>query len=172
MKRLQAVKGIFDIIDIWELVLLQIPNAKLLIIGEGIDGEKAREIVKERRLGGSIEFAGVIYDPIEKFRKLASCKLFVLPTHEENWAIVIGEAMAAGVPVISYDLPELVDIWGDDMVSIPVHNKSAFAKMLIEMINDDAMRAIYSNKGLSAAKKYDWKEIGHAELATIMNKLK
>ena len=102
MKRIQAVKGIFDIIDIWKMVLKERPNAKLVVIGEGIDGEKARRIVKEENLSNNIIFSGMVLDTIEKFQLLASSKLFVLPTYEENWAIVIGEAMAAGIPVITY----------------------------------------------------------------------
>lgn len=168
MKRLQAVKGIFDIIDIWQEVMVVRKNATILIIGEGIDGARAKEIVKERGLGQNILFAGVIYDPVEKFTKLAESKLFVLPTHEENWAIVIGEAMAAGVPVITYALKELLDVWGDNLAAVPVGNKQAFAEKILHLLEDPVEWKALKEDGLAAASHYDWDAIGKRELEIVL----
>lgn len=168
MKRLQAVKGIFDIIDIWEIVIKHLPQAKLVIIGEGIDGEKARQRVTAKGLQKNIEFTGVIYNPVEKFSKMAESKLFVLPTYEENWAIVIGEALAAGTPVVTYALPELVEVWQDSIVSVPVGEKALFAKEIIQLLNSKEKMLRLSNRGIDFVKKFAWQSIATKELKYIL----
>ena len=168
MKRLQAVKGIFDLIDIWEVVVKSKPNAKLLVIGEGIDGQSAREIVKQKNLSNNIEFTGVIYDMNEKIKRLAQSKLFILPTYEENWAIVIGEAMASGTPVISYALEPLINVWGENVTFIPVGNKELFANKIVNLLNDNIYMNEICKVGIDFIKKFDWESIAEKELEYIL----
>lgn len=168
MKRLQAVKGIFDLIEIWELVVKIKPEAQLLIIGEGIDGRKAEEMVRGRGLAENIHFAGIIYDPTEKFKKLAESKLFVLPTYEENWAIVIGEAMACGTPVICYDLKELIEVWGNNVIQIALGDKVAFARRIVALLDDPSALSQRSLKGREYVRRYDWQAIAATELKIIL----
>lgn len=169
MKRLQAVKGIFDLIDIWEMVVRNKADAQLAIIGSGIDGEKAKQIVQERNLDNNIKFLGVIYDMQDKFRYIAQSRLFVLPTYEENWAIVIGESMAAGVPVISYNLPELMELWQDKFISIPLGDKTKFSQMILELLSQPDKLEQYSQNGIAFIQKYDWNQIAHRELNYILD---
>lgn len=169
MKRLQAVKGIFDVIEIWEMVVREKTDAKLLVIGDGIDGQRAREMVIAKGLEKNIHFAGVIYDSKDKFTRIAESKLFVLPSYEENWAIVIGEAMAAGTPVVAYGLPELVGVWGDSFVHIPLGDKQAFAKKIVELIASPSLLKDLSRTGKDFVNKFDWQSIAERELWIILN---
>lgn len=168
MKRLQAVKGVFDVVEIWEMVVKSKPDAKLLIIGEGIDGEAARKMVTERKLGGNIEFAGVIFDEVEKFSKISASELFLLPTYEENWAIVIGEAMAAGTPVVAYGLPELKEVWEGQFESIEIGDKVEFSERIVSLLGSRKSMSEKSKRGLLFAKKYDWETIAKNELESVL----
>lgn len=171
MKRLQAVKGIFDLIEIWEMVVKAKPDAKLLVIGEGIDGEKAREMVRQKGLDKNIEFTGVIYDTKDKIRKIAQSKMFVLPSYEENWAIVIGESMACGTPVISYGLKELIDVWEDSFIRVPVGDKVSFAKKIISLLDTPATLDEISKKATEYVKRYNWHPIAEKELKIILGEI-
>lgn len=167
MKRLQAVKGVFDLIDIWEGVVKVKPEAKLVVMGEGVDGDKARQIVKERGLEANIEFVGMVYDFAEKFSRISQAKLFILPTYEENWAIVVGEAMAAGTPVVAYDLKEMVDVWGEAAFWVPTGDKGAFVGKVISLLdNPDALKKL-SSAAVEYVRRYDWKDIAKRELEYI-----
>jgi glycosyltransferase involved in cell wall biosynthesis len=172
MKRLQVAKGIFDLIDIWEKVVKSKPDASLLIIGDGNDGEKAKEIVRAKKLEANIEFAGPITDTKLKFEKLAESKMFIHPSYEENWAIVVGEAMAAGVPVLAYDLEDLLEVWEDYFIQIPLGNKDYFAKKIIELLNSPAELKIISQKALVFVIKYDWSIVAKREIDIILKKFK
>lgn len=170
MKRIQSVKGIFDLIDIWDYVVKENPSASLIIIGSGIDEDKAKEYVKEKKLEKNIEFLGVIYDFETKFKYLSESKLFVLPSLEENWAIVIGEAMAASIPVICYDLKELREVWKDSVNFIEFRNKKLFAKKILNLLRNNKDYDKVVNRGLEFIEQYDWKLIAQDELKFIFNK--
>ena len=168
MKRVQAVKGIFDLIDAWGLVVAARPAATLAIIGGGIDAEAAQERVRVRGLDDSIDFLGAIFDASEKFSLVGASRMFVLPSHEENWAIVIGEAMALGVPVVAYDLPELKEVWGEAYRAVPKGNVRALGSEILALLADEQDRRELTRRGLDRVSTLDWSIIAEHELAAIM----
>lgn len=166
MKRLNYGKGVIDLLEIWKKVVATKKDAKLAIIGDGSPEVIAQisEYLDANGLANNVDLLGVIYDTEEKFRVINSAKVFLLPTHEENWAIVIGEAMAAGVPVVVSKLKEITPIWKDNVVWCEVGDTSAFAKETLALIEDNSKSAIISKKALEFIPVYDWKNIGNDEL--------
>ena len=167
LKRLQAVKGVFDLIDIWEMVVEELPDAKLVVIGAGIDGEEAKRRVLDRGLDKNIIFKGAIYDFETKVKELASAKLFVLPTYEENWAIAMGEAMAASVPVVAYSLPELDAVWGNNYCGIKLGDKVSFADKVVSALKDQKILDNMKSEALNFVEGYDWDLISAEELDLV-----
>lgn len=169
MKRIQAVKGIFDLIEIWRLVVRKKPTAKLIIIGSGHDEDQAKKLVATLGLGKNIKFLGPVYNYQEKFTYLAQSRLFLLPTYEENWAIVIGESMATGTPVLTYNLPELTQVWKNFATYIPLGNKTIFAHKILTLLSDSPKRRTLSRKAINFIADYDWQKIAEQELSLISN---
>ena len=171
MKRFDETKGVFDIIKIWKEVLKFKRDAKLGMMGLGSEDVliKLNKMIDEYDMKNNVEFLGQIYDFKKKFSILSKSKLFVLPTYEENWAIGIGEAMACGIPVICYDLPEIKPIWEDNLIWTPKGDKKAFADVIIQLLDDDKKRKIISERGKKFVIKYDWEKIAERELDFIMN---
>jgi len=63
MKRVQPVKGAFDLIKIWKEVIKYKRNAKLLIIGDvDEDEKKIVDMIKVEKLEKNIQFTGYIFD--------------------------------------------------------------------------------------------------------------
>lgn len=168
MKRIQAVKGIFDLIDIWELVVKKLPEAKLVVVGSGIDEEEAKRRATEKDLTKNIQFLGAVYDPVEKCTYVAKSRLFLLPSYEENWAIVIGEALACGTPVMVYRLKELEEVWQDSITYIELSAKEKFAEKIIEYLTDLREYEAKVSYGLEYVKQYDWQEIAEEEIKNIL----
>jgi len=169
MKHFSATKGIFDVIDIWEQVVKSKPEAKLGLIGTGTEStiEKLEQIITEKDLEDNIDIIGPIYDFKKKFSLLAGSKLFLLPSYEENWAIVIGEALAAGLPVICYDLPEIRPIWGNHAIWVPIGDTKKFATEVVELLSNDKKRKTLSEEGIKFVRKFDWENIAKEELSLI-----
>lgn len=168
MKRVQAVKGALDLPDIWEKVVAKKPRAKLLVIGEGADENELRRKIIEKGLEKNIELAGVIFDDKIKFAKLAESRIFLLPSYEENWAIVIGEAQAAGIPVVCYKLKELVSVWRDSVVFVAKGDRGEMADRVIELLDEPKEIGKISRNATEYVKRYQWREIAKKELQVIL----
>ena len=165
MKRLDYGKGIFDLLTIWKKVCDVKLDAKLAIIGDGSVStlEKIHQFLTENNMEENVSSLGVIYDFEEKFRILNSSKMFLLPSHEENWAIVIGEAMAAKLPVIVYDLKEIVPIWQDNVEWIKFGDTGGFADKIVGYLENINQSEAIAEKAYQFIRKYDWRKIAKQE---------
>lgn len=165
MKRLNYGKGVFDLLEIWREVCKQKPTASLAIIGDGPQGvvDALKEFIEKNNLKENISLLGPVYDFEEKFRLLNSAKLFVLPSREENWAIVIGEAMAIKLPVLVYALTEIVPIWKDNVEWVEVGNTHLFAEKIVSYLDSDKKREAIASRAFDFVKQYDWQKIAIEE---------
>ena len=102
--RLVPQPGFDRLIDAFARVATDIPEWRLVIWGEGPD-RAALEAQRDRLgLSGRVTLPGITRQPGEW---IAQSDMFVLSSRFEGWGIVVGEAMAGGLPVISFDCP-----WG------------------------------------------------------------
>jgi len=137
MARISPHKGIFDLLHIWKRVTKKIPNAKLVVIGSGPRHylkEFLRQ-VKELKLEDNIIPVGPI-GGLKKFEVLRSCYVFVYPSYIESWSIVVYEALACGLPVITYDLPAYLPLKNFKFViRIPIGDLETFSQKIINLLN-------------------------------------
>ena len=161
--RVAASKGVFELIDAWELVVAQKPDAKLAVIGDGPDRQAVWERARRRGLAGNVDLLGAI-STADKFQCIRACRLFALPSHEENWSIAIGEAMAFGVPVVAYDLPELLEVWGDAYHAVTEGDIPALAGAILCLLGDEPRRHELAERGLARVSELDWSVIAEREL--------
>ena len=88
-------KGIKELLSVWSKHIVQYPEDNMLVIGKGILEPSLRE---KYEADESIRIIGGInYDELYKYYAL--CDVFIMPTLEDNWCLVIPEAMACGKPV-------------------------------------------------------------------------
>jgi glycosyltransferase involved in cell wall biosynthesis len=169
MKRFHPAKGIFDVINIWAEVTKARPEARLVLIGGGSEQTlaKMQELISKKRLQSNIQIVGTIYDFEEKIKLLLQSNVFLLPSHEENWAIVIAEALTCGLPVICYDLPELRPIWKDKVKWVRKGDIEGFAAATVEILEMlDAVQDSSKDR-IEFMQPYDWSNVSNQELAAI-----
>jgi len=169
MKRFYPTKGIFDTIEIWKRVVEEKREAKLLLVGFSPKPilRRIMSIIRENSLEDNIKVMKPVYDFTRKVSLLCQSKMLILPSYEENWAIVIGEALACGIPVIAYDLPDIRPIWKDKVIWVPLGDIRAFSKEVLKLIEKEDLRRERGNKGVEFMKKYSWNEIADRELRLI-----
>jgi glycosyltransferase involved in cell wall biosynthesis len=101
--RVAAEKRIEDL----RSLLAQVPNTHLAIVGDGPYRQKLETLFH----GFPVTFAGYLKDG-ELSAAYASSDIFVFPSAIETFGLVVAEAMAAGLPVVSSrvgGVPELIE---------------------------------------------------------------
>ena len=88
-------KGIEELLAAWEEHTKSFPNDNLIVIGTGV----LKSDLQTKYWGfSSIHIlGGVSYDKLHEYYALAD--VFIMPTLEDNWCLVLPEAMACGLPV-------------------------------------------------------------------------
>lgn len=100
LSRIHPKKGLLDLVEAWRRI--QAPDWQLVIAGPDENGHLAevRKAVEKAGMSSQFHFPGPLADA-SKSAAYDSADLFVLPSYSENFGLVIAEALAAGVPVIT-----------------------------------------------------------------------
>lgn len=97
--RIWQPKGIFDLIDAYEHVRSGGGAVHLVVIGDGRDEDRLRSLLVDRGVDG-VTFAGFVQrEELPAWYAIAD--VLVFPTQGDPYGMVVDEAMAAGLPVIS-----------------------------------------------------------------------
>ncbi|WP_456314496.1 N-acetyl-alpha-D-glucosaminyl L-malate synthase BshA [Pseudomonas shirazensis] len=149
----RKVKRIPDIIKIFYNIQKEMP-AKLMMVGDGPEKEKAEILCQELGIYDKVIFFGNSNE-IDKILLLTD--LFLLPSETESFGLAALEAMACGVPVISSNsggLPE-VNFEGYSGYLSNVGNVEEMAANAIKILKDDAVLNQFKANALEVAKKFD-----------------
>ena len=91
--RLVELKGLRQLLEAWALAK---PDAAILLAGDGPERPALEDFCKQNSINAV--FAGNIdYANIAMFYRAADC--LVIPTLQDNWSLVVPEAMSCGLPV-------------------------------------------------------------------------
>jgi glycosyltransferase involved in cell wall biosynthesis len=170
--RLHPSKGIFDLPEIWKIVVSKKEQAKLALIYVGPENMERtlRQKIKESNLESEIVMFPVTGDAALSVVK--SCRVFIFPSHEEGWGIAISEAMACGLPVVAYDLRVYHYIFKDSIVTVPMGDYQSFAKEIINLLDNTESRNILLNRASAHVQSTDWSNVSAKQLSLIKNALK
>jgi glycosyltransferase involved in cell wall biosynthesis len=118
------------------------PLIKLWVVGDGPEKERLTQMASETttaREGLAVEFVGAVADVSPWWRCF---DIFVLPSLDESFGLVIGEAMATGVPVIASRLPAVEEfvVDGETGLLVPAGDASALASALVRLIENSELR--------------------------------
>lgn len=135
---------------------------KLWIVGEGEEEDNLKQLIHELNVGSSVELKPARKD-IDSVYKKASC--FVLSSRCEGFGMVLLEAMAFGVPCISFDCPSGPrDIVLDGVNGfLPAHNDFEGLKNALQKITD------MPNTQLNALGDNAYKTIENWDNSAILN---
>jgi glycosyltransferase involved in cell wall biosynthesis len=92
-------KGVIHLLKSLAFLRAQIPDVYLVLAGEGPEREKLIDFCRVNGLIDAVTFAGFIpQDALPSF--YAAADVFVLPSLEDTFGVVVSEAMASGLPVV------------------------------------------------------------------------
>lgn len=99
VSRIHKVKGLMKLLKAWEQINSEGWQLKIAGPKEGGHQDELEAYINQHHLK-NISFLGSLNDE-KKWREYVNADLFVLPTYSENFGVVVAEAMAAGLPVIT-----------------------------------------------------------------------
>lgn len=102
-------KGCYDIPDIWESVVRQVPSARLVMAGDG-EVERLRAAFAERNVISSVSFPGWVRGE-DKECLLRESAVFLFPSYHEGMPMAILEAMSYGMGIVTTSvggIPKLI----------------------------------------------------------------
>ncbi|SHG34091.1 N-acetyl-alpha-D-glucosaminyl L-malate synthase BshA [Flavobacterium segetis] len=153
----RKVKRIPDVIKIFYNIQKEIP-AKLMMVGDGPEKEKAEYLCQELGIEDKVIFFG---NSNEIDEILCLTDLFLLPSETESFGLAALEAMACGVPVISSNSGGLseVNFQGISGYLSDVGNVEEMAENALKILGDDTTLFRFKENALVVAKQFDIKNI-------------
>lgn len=153
----RLIKRIPDVIEIFNKIQQQIP-AKLMMVGDGPEKEKAEYLCQELGIQDKVIFFGNSNE-IDKI--LSYSDLFLLPSETESFGLAALEAMAWSVPVISSNSGGLSEVNFDGISGYlsAVGDVDEMALNALKILKEDAILAKFKENALSVAKQFDIKNI-------------
>lgn len=162
------IKGFWHLIKAFYLVQKEIPQMRLIIMGDG-SFEQAKSLVSELQLEQKVYFPGVRKNP---YKYLAASEMFLLSSYTEGFPNVLVEAMILGRPLISTDcrtgpaeildhgkygilVPDMGDTedYSGDTIS---EKETCFAEKIIEVLKDSERQKELSELERKRAGEFDY----------------
>jgi len=178
--RMDRQKGFDMLIDVFKMLIIDFPDWKLQIYGDGLNKGKLEKIIKEKGLLDYVELKGNSSDIVSS---LDNGSIFAFTSRYEGYANALVEAMACGLPCVSFDfytgVEDIIDKNMENGIIVRLKNRDDYfngineqddiirfcdsLKLLIsdeqlyENISKNAMNIYQSRKVEVIMKK--WKEI-------------
>jgi glycosyltransferase involved in cell wall biosynthesis len=151
--RLRAQKNHRVLIDALVHVRKEIPDVRLLLVGDGEQRTAIEEQIRRCGLADCVELLGSV-DNV--WPLLARAHVFVLPSAYEPLGISVLEAMAAGLPVVASAVGGLREIVEDAVTGrlVPPGDANALSLALIELLRDRETASEMGRRGREAAEHY------------------
>jgi glycosyltransferase involved in cell wall biosynthesis len=153
--RFHPQKGVLELIDIWKIACAKKNDAKLAMIGVGELESAVIHKIKRCGLEQNIVLFG-FKDGIEKLRIFKDSRIVVHPATYDSGGMAACEAMACGLPGVSFDLPALKTYYPKGMLKTPCYDLEAFAENIFKLLNDETLYRKTAKDALDWAKEWDW----------------
>ena len=131
---------------------------RCVLIGDGIDFEMTKEKAQDLQLLDKVTFTGVLEGDVLA-DELSSGDFFVLSSNYETMSIVVIEALASGLPVVSTDVAGVKGIIENKGIIVQPRNSEALAEAIIKMIETHKNYDPVSLRN-SVIEKYSYESVG------------
>ncbi len=143
--RLHPHKGQDVLLRAFAVVLGEYASARLVIVGDGEDGERLERLARDLGIERSVSFHGYQSDVRTLLDSFTLC---AVPSRQESFGLVVLEAGAMCRPVVATSVGGIPEVLGDEQngLLVPANNPEKFAEALLKLLRDPslAMRLAYS----------------------------
>lgn len=151
--RLHPQKDLSTLAEAWEGVHAAIPDARLVVVGEGPSRSDLESDLVRRGVDGSVLLRGFSPHAVDE---LAAADVSWITSRWEAVPLVLAESLALGVPVVSTAVGLAPDLLGDGGAGtvVPVGDAQGVAEATLGLLRDDARRAEAAARARSVATEH------------------
>ena len=150
--RLSEQKGYDRLLRIFKKLKNDGLDIELILVGNGNKYNELNEYIVENKLEKDVTLLGFRENP---YKYVRASDLFICSSISEGFSLVIGEAMAIGVPIVSVDCPGPNEVLGFGKYGKLVNNNEEdLYNGIKEMINNRALYKKYKNKANERGKMF------------------
>jgi glycosyltransferase involved in cell wall biosynthesis len=149
-------KGIFELLDAIPGVLERFPTSQFVFVGSGTDAAEFDAQVKHKQLAGCVN--RIDHQSNAEIATFYSCAwALVFPTHfPEGMPMVVAEAMAAGVPIITtrtnFSRSYMAD--GEHCLYVERKDSASLRDQMISLLGDHGLRECMSKSNRQLAQLF------------------
>lgn len=138
--RLVEQKNYATLLDAFQTVRAQRPDASLVIVGDGPLSDSLKRDASARGIDNAVTFTGYLPRREDVYGVLKQATVAAFPSLYEGFCVAAVEAMAAGLPVVASDIAVLREVVGDPGVFVDPENAGALADALVGVLEDPERR--------------------------------
>jgi glycosyltransferase involved in cell wall biosynthesis len=156
--RLVAWKGIDGIIHALKVVREKMPDATLVVAGEGPERERLEGLVRKQGAGNYVTFLGPLSHK-DVLKALAQSEVFVLNSTYEGLPHSVLDAFATNTPVVASDISGTREVVENDKTGLLVKSgdEKALAEAIERCLTDKSVRRRVVDGGAAMLKeKFSW----------------
>ncbi|MBI2232679.1 MAG: glycosyltransferase family 4 protein [Candidatus Aenigmarchaeota archaeon] len=155
-------KGVEYLLRAAPAVVERFPDTHFVFAGpSSFESEKKNkwlELCKELGIEDSVTFTGSVSNQ-ELYEIYKAADVFCFPTMRETFGVVLAEAMAAGLPVISSDIPVVREVVGDAGILVPRCDVKAIVEAIERVLSDRKLSGAMKKKSLKRKEMFEKNEV-------------
>ena len=149
--RFQPAKNQMGIVEIFRMVHSEVPDAKLIFIGDGPQLEEVKARVKELYMQDVIEFKGKV-DNV--YKDLNMSDVFILLSSVEGMPMTLIEAMGTGLPCVAYPVGGIPEMIENNKSGLLAQTNVDAANRIIELLKKEDLRESIGKAALEKSKDF------------------
>lgn len=138
------------LIRVVRLVVKEIPDFKLAIVGSGIQLEEIKSLAGEYGILNNIDFKGFMPNP---YKVLCGSKVMIMTSDWEGTPMVALEAMALGIPIISTPTDGMNDVVKNGYNGFLSFDERELSHYIIQVVTDPDLREKMSKHQMAESDK-------------------
>ncbi|MEM3844619.1 MAG: glycosyltransferase [Candidatus Parvarchaeota archaeon] len=164
---LQERKGIKFIAPVWKRVVDKLPEAKLIIMGEGPEKDKLSTEIRSLGLQKNIDILGFVSDEKKK-ELLSKSKLLFFPSILEGFSVAVVEAMASGAIPVIWDL-QCFNLFNRGVIKVKYPDINEYSEKIINILNDGYERDKMNKEASKFLQDLTWDKASKLEYNNILD---
>ncbi len=155
--RLKKYKSVDHLLEAFVIVRQELPDAKLLIVGDGDDKPRLESTARTLGISEAVTFAGFVSEE-NKVKYLNEMHVAVNTSAKEGWGLTAIEANACGTPTVSSNVQGLRDavVDGETGLLYEYGNCGQLAEKILLLLRDNHLRERLAGHALQRSQQFDW----------------